>query len=234
MSNRYAHNIRVIGEQGQNLLSGASALVIGCGALGGQVAMLLAAAGIGKIGIADFDTIEISNLQRQLFFAEHLAGAKKATILAERMAALNSSIDVVVYDKMISKTNADSVFPDYDIIVDATDNPSTKYFVDECAARHGLPCCIGGVEGWRGQVAMIGIGNNILRYRDIFTMPIDDPSMLPCEISGVMGPTASVVSSIQASETIQWLVSEDNVRSKLISVDLFTSTFSTLYLDNKN
>lgn len=192
--------------------------------------MLLAGSGIGRIGIADFDTVDITNLQRQLFFAESQAGLPKVHLIAERMRALNSEIEVIEYAEIIRKENAKRVFHEYDIIVDATDNPSTKYFVDEYSYKFGKACCIGGVAAWRGQVIMLDSSSDV-RYADIFPAPENDPSMLPCEIEGVMGPTASTIASLQAAEVIKWISGEDTThQSKMIVADLLSPSFSVFPL----
>lgn len=230
MNNRYKRNIKVIGEDGQHQLASSSVFIIGCGALGGQLAMLLAGAGIGKIGIADFDTVDLSNLQRQLFFEESQAGLSKASIIAERLRRLNSEVTVESHNELIHSSNADRILRPYDIIADATDNPATKYFVDKTALSLGKTCCIGGVAAWRGQVVLLSSGENGMRYKDIFPAPENDPAMLPCEIEGVMGPTASTVSSIQASEIINALIHPEGIRSKLISLDLSVPSFNVIHL----
>lgn len=228
--NRYNKNIKVIGSVGQSRLSHASVLIIGCGALGGQIAMLLAGSGVGKIGIADFDTVDITNLQRQLFFSEANTGLPKVRLIAERMRQLNSEIDVREYAEMIRRDNSEQIFPEYDLIVDATDNPATKYFTDRYSQKYGKPCCIGGVASWRGQVVILATDSET-RYPDIFPMPENDSSMLPCEIEGVMGPSASLISSLQAAEIIKWLSSDtESNKSKMIVADLETPTFSVFLL----
>lgn len=230
MNKRYKRNITVIGEDGQQALASSSVFVIGCGALGGQLAMLLAGAGVGKIGIADFDTIDITNLQRQLFFSETEAGERKADVIARRMRALNSEIEVVAIGEMIRNSNADTILRDYDLIVDATDNPATKYFVDEVAHRLAKPCCIGGVAGWRGQVMTISADPTGMRYVDVFPAPDADPSMLPCEIEGVMGPAASTVASLQAAEVLKMLTAPSSGPNRLIAIDLSVPAFNVLTL----
>lgn len=230
--NRYRKNINVIGEEGQQRLSSSSVFVVGCGALGGHVSMLLAGAGVGKIGIADFDTIDISNLQRQLFFDESAVGESKSHNLDLRLRSLNSEIEIAEYNQMINRKNANEILKNYDMIVDATDNPSTKYFIDETARNLHTPCCIGGVAGWRGQVILFpntpeGDG---ISYNEIFPSQAEDSGMLPCEMEGVMGPAASVIASIQASEIIQYLsmIPNDRFAQRMIAVDLLTPSMDVI------
>lgn len=225
MKSRYSRNIKVIGEEGQRKLASSSVFIVGCGALGGQIAMLLAGAGTGKIGIADFDTIDISNLQRQLFFSESECGKRKAEILARRMSDLNSEVEIVTVNEMIGKMNAGKLLSSFDVIIDATDNPSTKYFIDAIARSLNTPCCIGGVAGFRGQIVMLSNlkreGSSSVSYSEIFPLDSNDEVILPCEIEGVLGPTAAAVASLQASEVIKFLINPESERTdRLISLDL--------------
>lgn len=226
---RYIRNIRVIGEDGQERLSSSSVFIVGCGALGGQIAMLLAGAGIGKIGIADFDTIDISNLQRQLFFSESEAGKSKVSQIAERMHSLNSEIEIIQHSEIIRESNG-YLLKGYDILIDASDNPTTKYLLDDLAKKMGAGLCSGGVSGWKGQV--VTLANNkpdAMKLSDIFPFPSSDSSMLPCEINGVMGPAASAIASIEASEVVQSLLLPKQERfSRLISIDLSNPFFSSI------
>lgn len=221
----------MIGGIGQQRLADASVLVVGCGALGGQLAMLLAGSGVGRIGIADFDTVDITNLQRQLFFTETDAGKGKAPLIAARMRALNSEIQVDVYETLISDRNAAEIFSRYGFIVDATDNPASKYMVDRYAGRLGIPCCIGGVAGWRGQVTMLSPEEGGVRYMDLFPAPDSDPGVLPCAVEGVMGMAASTVASLQAAEVVKWISGEDESRaSRMIALDLGIPSFDVFGL----
>ena len=225
--NRYLRNINVIGSEGQKRLSEADVFIIGCGALGGQVAMLLAVAGVGHIGIADFDTVDVTNLQRQLFFEESDAGCRKSETLARRMRALNSGIRVDVHVEMLRDSNADRLLDGYGFVVDATDNPASKYMIDDICLRLGLPACIGGVAGWRGQVTCVrgktGEENVSMRFADYFPRPYGDPEMLPCMIEGVMGPAASVIASVQAAEVLKYLSGNgEPAFNRLFTIDLAT------------
>lgn len=229
---RYSRNIKVIGEEGQARLASSSIMIIGCGALGGQIAMLMAGSGIGRIGIADFDHIEISNLQRQLFFTEADEGKSKAELLGKRMKALNSEVEISIYDVKIDARNAASILSGYDLIIEATDNASTKYFIDSETQSLRLPCIIGGVNGWRGQVAALANNNpDIPGFRDIFPLSENEIQKLSSEKPGVIGATPSSIASIQASEAIQMLLTDRKDRkSRMIFIDLENLVFQTVAL----
>lgn len=230
---RYLRNIKVIGENGQSRLASSSVIIIGCGALGGQLAMLLAGAGIGHIGIADFDTIDISNLQRQLYFTESEAGKMKAEVLGQRIASLNSEIDLKIYPHKIDSGNESTeLLRQYDIIVEATDNPTTKYQITETANSIGKPCVVGGVEEWHGQV--VTLVNTLLSpviFSDIFPLSCEEIEKRSGHKPGVMGPTPSTIASIQAAEVIKLIISNrESWKSKMITIDLLNSIFNTIEL----
>ena len=176
MSKRYSRNIAVIGEDGQRRLRESSVLVIGCGALGGQCAMELAGSGVGKIGLVDFDTIDLSNLQRQLFFRESEAGKMKAAIIAERIRALNSDVEICVYTHLLTSKNFGEIAAEYDFVEECTDNAATKLLVEQECRRQYFP-----------------------------DMAQEADGLLPCAIEGVMAPTAAMIASLQAAEAIKYL-----------------------------
>lgn len=232
--NRYSRNILTIGEESQISLSQGSVIIIGCGALGGQIAMLLAGAGVGKIGLADFDTIDISNLQRQLFFEEKDAGKKKLEVLKTKMSLLNSEIEIDDYPMLITENNADGIFGKYDFIIDATDNPASKFGIDKICIKLGKPHCTGGVAGWKGQVISHpgSRGEKDKRYKsfcDIFPRPMDDYNILPCSVEGVIGAAASVIASIQAGEAIKYFCkNKEMLYNKLLVVDLQNNIYQVI------
>lgn len=234
--NRYSRNIACIGAEGQRRLSAASVFVIGCGALGGQVAMLLAGAGVGRIGIADFDIVDISNLQRQLFFSEDSSGRKKVVEIASRMRSLNSDIIVEPFDKLIRESDCDELLGKYDFIVDATDNPATKYMTDRICRRIGVAGCIAGVSGWQGQVMTVTgkSDDGSLCFADIFPPPDSDPSMLPCEALGVIGASASAIASIQAAEALKYILGAGTpLVGRLLTMNLLDMTWQVYEMSPK-
>lgn len=209
-----------IGREGISALAGARVLVVGCGALGSMAAMYLAASGVGTIGIADFDTIDLSNLQRQLFFDESTLGHGKAATLAKRMLALNSSIDVEIIPKLVTREIAEEIFPRYDFIIDGSDNPATKLLTDEISLKTGVPCCIGGVREFAGQVMSCKLG--AIRYKDVFG-EAPDAGIAPCGMAGVLGPAAGTVACVQAAETIKHITGcGDMLYNRLFVIDLLT------------
>lgn len=227
---RYARQIAVeeIGREGQEKLLRAKVLVIGCGALGSMVAMQLAGAGIGKIGIADFDSVDISNLQRQFFFTTEEAGMKKAELLARNIGRLNPEVEVELFPLMITKRNAEKIFENFDFIVDATDNPESKKMTGEISHLKNKACTIAGVNGFSGQV-MTFLPEDP-RFEEFFGTASGE-SFLPCSLGGVMGPVAAVAASLQAIETIKYITEAGELLSGNILVfNLLDNTFAKISL----
>lgn len=224
---RYSRQIAIeaIGVEGQQSLREAKVFIVGCGALGSMVAMELAGAGVGTIGISDFDSIDISNLQRQFFFETCDAGRIKSHILQERMEGLNPHCSVVRYDILVNKDKASEIFKDYDFIVDATDNPSSKQIIESICQELGKPCCIAGVSEFHGQVMTILPGAT--KFADLFP-DSEDGGFLPCSIGGVVGPAAAICASLQAAEVIKCITGVGEcLESKILVFDLLNNTFKT-------
>lgn len=216
---RYARNISVesIGEEGQLKLLGSSVFILGCGALGSVVASYLAGAGVGRLTIADYDTIDITNLQRQTHYSEAEAGMSKAAVLASRLRALNSGITIETVDALVTEGKALELFKGHDFIIDASDNPDTKYMIDSVCASLSLPYSIAGVLGTGGQVMTHTEGT--ARYRDFFPDSAGS-GFTPCSIGGVIGPVAGIIGSIQALEAIKFLTDAGQLLTdRLLLVD---------------
>lgn len=226
---RYSRQIGIdgFGVEGQNRLLSASVAIVGCGALGSMVAMQLAGAGVGKLVIFDFDTVDVSNLQRQFFFETKDCGKKKSQVLSDRIISLNPDITVDCHDAFIDEKKAMAYFRNVDFVVDATDNPASKGMVEKVCRELGKPCCIGGVSGFRGQVMSIAPGQ--IMMSEIFGE--EESGMLPCEISGVLGSAAALCASIQASETIKYLACVgETLKGKILTFDLRTNDFKVFSL----
>ena len=227
---RYARQIaiREIGLEGQKRICSAKVLIIGCGALGSMIAMQLAGAGVGHIGIADYDTIDLSNLQRQIFFSTEESGEPKVYSLSSRIKKLNPTIEVKVYNCLITSQKAEEIFPAYDFIIDGTDNPDSKRTTGTVALKKNKPCCIGGVKDFGGQIMTFLPGEP--RFEDYFGI-ISDGGILPCSLSGVLGSAAAVCASIQATEAIKWITnSGDLLNGRLLRFDLLKDYFQIFTL----
>lgn len=227
---RYSRQISLdyIGEEGQNKLKKSKVLIIGCGALGSMIAMLLAGAGVGEIGLMDDDEVSLSNLQRQLFFKTEDVGCQKAIKLKESIKALNPEVEVNVRSERMTWQNGKLYLDGYDFIADATDNVSSKLMVEELCEAHNKYCCIAGVRGFHGQVMTIRPGG--IKFGDIFGLRKCGGERKD-KIEGVMGPCASLCASLQASEVIKYLLGKDDLLLDMIlTFDLRTMDFNILNL----
>lgn len=221
---RYDRQIMLseIGEAGQRKLKKAKVLIVGVGGLGSPIALYLAGAGVGCIGLIDDDCVSISNLQRQVLYSEKELGKSKAICAAERLTALNSEITVNVYPTRLTKENAKEIIGKYDIVVDGCDNFSTRYLIDEVCAEEPKPYVYGAIGGFEGQVSVFHYGEKQKTYRDLYPDE-DEMKRMPSPAKGVMGVTPAVVGSIEATEVLKIICGFGEVLSgKLWTIDLQT------------
>jgi adenylyltransferase/sulfurtransferase len=188
--------------------------------------MYLAASGIGHIGIADFDTIDISNLQRQLSFTEADLGQSKAQVTAAKLAAVNSDVRVTVYEKLMRRADLETVIGEYDLVVEGSDNPDTKYMVTDVCREQQKQYVIGGVAQYNGQLMCYRPG--AVGYGDIFPQG-ESNGFLPCSMGGVLGPLPGVVGSLMSAEAIKMLVGVgEPLVNRLMVIDALTMNIRTI------
>ena len=206
---RYSRHIilKDFGIQGQEKLKAAKVLVIGAGGLGSPVLLYLAAAGVGTIGIVDFDVVDETNLQRQVLFTVHDIGKPKADIAAARLKALNPFVNIIPFPLQFTSQNALGIIRDYDIVVDGTDNFQTRYLVNDACVLLNKPNVYGSIYQFEGQVSVFNytdaggvLGPN---YRDLYPTP-PPPGLVPsCEEGGVLGVLPGIIGSLQANEVLK-------------------------------
>ena len=204
-----------IGEAGQDKLSKAKVLVIGAGGLGASVLPYLAAAGVGEIGIVDDDVIEISNLHRQVIYKSSAVGKHKAKEAKSMIAELNPLVKVNAITEKLSGKNAISLFGNYDIIVDATDNIAIKYLINDACLITNKPMVYGSVFRFQGQVSVFNYQNGPT-YRCLY--PDENTQSANCEDAGVIGITVGIIGQLQANEVIKMILEIGNVLSGKIVV----------------
>ncbi|MEG0464148.1 HesA/MoeB/ThiF family protein [Bacteroides sp.] len=211
-----------IGEEGQAKLQAAKVLIIGVGGLGSPIALYLAGAGIGTIGLVDDDCVSISNLQRQVLYAEKELDQPKAACAAEHLHSLNSEITVNYYPERLSKQNARELISSYDIVVDGCDNFATRYLISDTCMALNKPYVYGAICGFEGQVSVFSYGSSPKTYRDLY--PNEEEMLrMPPPSKGVMGVTPAVVGSIEASEVLKIIGGFGDILSgKLWTIDLRT------------
>lgn len=230
MDSRYDRQIMLpeIGEEGQKKLSEAKVLIVGAGGLGSPVAIYLAGAGVGRIGVVDDDLVSITNLQRQILYSEAQEGSPKAECARERLLALNSSIRVDAHRLRVSAENVSGLISEYDIVVDATDNFSTRYVLSDACAAANKAMVHGAINALDGCVSVLCIGKSTFR-----TLYPDQEQTLSMPHPGraVVGVTPALVGSVQASQVLQlicgygeplidrlWTVNLRNMQSFIIEL----------------
>lgn len=217
-----------IGQQGQDKLLQAKVLVIGAGGLGCPILQYLAAAGIGKLGLMDFDKVELHNLQRQVLFGASSLGENKALAAKRRLADLNDSISIEAYPERLDAENAIALFKAYDIIVDATDNFESRYLINDAAIITGKPVVFGAIYKFEGQLAVFNYKEGP-SYRCLFPEQPKQNSLLNCDEAGVLGVLPGIIGSMQANEVLKLILGIGKVLSgQMLSYNALTHQSSIL------
>ncbi len=230
---RYSRHILLadVGVEGQIRLSSARVLIIGAGGLGAPVAMYLAAAGIGTIGIVDNDTVELSNLQRQISHFQHNIGDAKVDSAREKMLAINPDIKIRTYYEYLRADNIREIIRDYDFVVEGTDNFPTKFLVNDACVMEGIPFSHGGILRFDGQ-AMTVIPGKSACYRCIFRTPPPPDAVPSCSQAGVLGAIAGMLGTIQAAETLKFITGAGSLLTDtLLSFDARNMDFRKVRLE---
>ena len=232
--NRYARHISLpqIGLVGQKTISKSNILVIGAGGLGSPVILYLAAAGIGRIGIIDFDEVDISNLQRQVIHSNSSVGQNKAESARRRIKELNPEVEVKIWKDRLTPDNGMEIFQDgWDIIVDGTDNLPTRYLIDDLCSILNLPWVYGSIYRFEGQVSVFNFNGGPV-YRDLFPEAPPSESIPSCAEGGVLGVLPGVIGAIQATEAIKAITGVGELLSgKLLIYDAEKMDFNKLNFD---
>lgn len=230
---RYARHITLpeVGREGQQRLKAARVLCIGAGGLGSPVTLYLAAAGIGRIGIVDFDRVDLSNLQRQILHDTDDVGRPKVDSARERLAAINPGVEVATHATRFSAANARELAADYDLIIDGTDNFTTRYLSNDLAVVTGKPNVYGSIYRFEGQVSVFAPHLGGPCYRCLFPDP-PEPGQVPgCAEGGVLGILPGIVGAMQANEAVKLILGiGDPLIGRLVHFDALSFRFREIKL----
>ena len=227
---RYARHLTLpqVGEKGQAKLKESRVFCVGAGGLGSPALLYLAAAGIGHLTVIDDDTIERSNLQRQILHADDDVGISKAESAMLRLRELNPSISLEVHAERLTAENAMNLVEGHDIVLDGTDNIPTRYLVNDVCELLSIPWVYGSIYRFEGQVSVFNL-NGGPTYRDLFPSPPPPEAVPSCEEGGVLGVLPGVIGSIQATEVIKVLLGiGEPLRGKLLVYDALDMSMRTL------
>jgi adenylyltransferase/sulfurtransferase len=216
-----------IGDEGQEKLKKARVLVIGAGGLGCPVLQYLSTAGVGTIGIVDFDTIEIHNLHRQILYTEDHVGLPKVSIAKKVLEKLNPLISIIAFEEKLTVENASLLIKDFDIIIDGSDNFKTRYLVNDICVDLDKMLVYGSILKFEGQIAVFN-HNGSKNLRDLFPeMP--DPRDVPnCNLNGVLGTLPGIIGNMMAHETIKLITGLPTLKNELILFDTLNWSFTKL------
>ena len=229
---RYSRHIRLaeVGEAGQRRLKQSGVLIVGAGGLGSPAALYLAAAGVGRIGIVDFDAVDLSNLQRQILHDTPSVGVQKTASARSRLTAINPHVHVDTFDDELTAANALEIIGDYDVVVDGTDNFRTRYLTNDACVLLGRPNVYGSVLRFEGQASVFATPDGPC-YRCLFREPPPRGLVPSCAEAGVLGVLPGLVGTIQATEAIKLLLGAgDALVGRLLLIDGLRMRFRTIQL----
>lgn len=229
---RYSRHLLIpeVGLEGQRKLKGSAVLVIGTGGLGSPVALYLAAAGVGRIGLVDYDVVDYSNLQRQVIHGTSTLDMLKVESARQRMLDINPDIQVDVYNEPFTSQNAMRIAAEYDVVVDGTDNFPTRYLSNDICVFLGKPNVYGSIFRFEGQVSVFDARRGPC-YRCLFPEPPPAELAPSCAEAGVLGILPGVVGLLQAVETIKLLLGAgEPLVSRLLVYDALAASFTELRL----
>ena len=231
---RYSRNILLegVGQEGQRKISESRVLVIGAGGLGSAALLYLAAAGVGTIGIADGDEVDLSNLQRQVIHFTDDLGKPKTTSAAEKIARLNPHVRITVYDRFINADNITGRIRNYDFIIDGTDSFAAKFLINDACVAAGIPYCHAGVLGYSGQLMTIVPGAACLRC--VLPEPPPPDSVQNSSQIGILGALAGMAGSLQAAEAVKYIAETGELlTNSLLLCDLSAMSFQKVKIKKR-
>lgn len=232
---RYQRQITLegFGIEAQEKLTNAKVLVIGAGGLGCPILQYLAAAGVGHIGIVDNDTISFSNLNRQVLFGQEDIGKYKVEVATTKINALNDRVNIKSYQERCDQSFSIAIFPDHDIIVDATDNFASRYLINDACVLLNKPLVFGAVSKFEGQVAVFNIQQNevSVNYRDLFPVPPKNDEVMNCAEGGVLGVLPGTIGVLQATEVIKLISGVgETLANQMLTYNALTNNYFKVQL----
>jgi adenylyltransferase/sulfurtransferase len=216
-----------VGTSGQEKIRNAKVAIVGCGGLGCPALLYLAAAGVGKIGIIDFDTVSITNLHRQILFGNEDVGKIKIEVAQKKLNQMHPEVEIILHPVMLDETNAENIFRDYDIIVDGCDNFATRYTVNDACVKQGKPLVYASILGSEGQIATFNYKGS-KNLRDLFPEPPNPEDVPDCSENGVLATIPGIIGTMMANECLKVIFENDVAADKFTIIDCASLKISSL------
>jgi molybdopterin-synthase adenylyltransferase len=216
-----------IGEIGQEKLKNAKVLMVGAGGLGCPILQYLSVAGIGIMGIIDFDSIELHNLHRQILYHEDQVSQAKATTAQLILKSLNPLLNCIAFEEKLTSENAERIISDFDIIIDGSDNFETRYLVNDTCVELKKPLIYGSILKHEGQMAVFN-HNSSKNLRDLFPEPPDPKNVPNCSLNGVIGTLPGIIGTMMAHETLKLLLDLPTLKNEMVIFNTLTWNFTKL------
>ena len=228
-------SLKELGENGQQKLKNSKVLVVGAGGLGCPALLYLAGAGVGHIGIVDFDLVSLSNLHRQVLFSVHDIGLSKSLRAGDILRLLNPDIEIEVFNQKLDNLNALEILTGFDIILDGTDNFASRYLINDACVLLKKTLVYGAISRFEGQLAVFNKASTSAKipanYRDLFPLPPADDEVLNCEEAGVIGVLPGIIGTMMANETIKLITGiGDPLLNRLLSYNALNNQFFEIEL----
>lgn len=226
---RYSRQIFIeeIGLDGQRKIMNSKVLVIGAGGLGSPVIQYLAAAGVGILGVMDFDEVELHNLNRQIIHNENSVGVSKVKSAEQFVSKLNRHVQFIGIEKKLDESNAEEIISQFDVVIDGSDNFKTRYLVNDFCVKLGKPLIYGSILGFAGQIAVFNYQGS-KHLRDLFPEPPIDEDLPDCDSLGVLGALPGIVGSMMANLTLKLITDLPLNINQLTLIDTLNWRFQTV------
>ena len=216
-----------IGDEGQEKLKKAKVLVIGAGGLGCPILQYIATAGVGTIGIVDFDKIELHNLHRQILYTQSQVGQSKAITAKGTLEVMNPLISFVAFEEKLTSKNAVQIIQDFDYIVDGSDNFETRYLVNDTCVALGKSLIYGSILGFEGQLAVFNHKGS-KNLRDLFPEPPNPKDVPNCNLNGVLGTLPGIIGTMMAHETLKLIMDLQTLKNELVLFSTLNWSFTKI------
>ncbi|MDH6251367.1 molybdopterin/thiamine biosynthesis adenylyltransferase [Chryseobacterium sp. H1D6B] len=226
---RYSRQIFIdeIGLEGQRKIKASKVLIVGAGGLGSPVIQYLAAAGIGTLGVADSDTVELHNLNRQIIHTENSVGSSKVKSASRFVEALNHQVKFIGIECKIDESNVEEIMSQYDIVIDCSDNFTSRYLINDTCVQLEKPLVYGSIKGFSGQTAVFNFKGS-KNLRDLFPEPPFDEDIPDCDSLGVLGTLPGIIGSMMAHQTLKMITDLPVSLNQITLIDTLNWRFETL------